>query len=148
MERNVGIWIDHERAFVVELRGKEEVRSHLASDVERHTRHHGGGRAKPFRGFFAPSEASADRRRSNQIKSWCREVMESVAQADRIYIIGPGEAKTELLHEMDKSKALSGKVVGVENADQMTENQVAAKVREFYLRETKQVPSYRRPPGT
>jgi hypothetical protein len=150
MEKNVGLWIDHEKAYLIELQNSEEVRrASLTSDVERRVKHIGGGRAvQPYGGFDAPAEIRASRRRANQIKAWCREVIEAVAGADRIFILGPGEAKKELLTEMDKHNGLGKKVVAMETADQMTENQVAARVREFFLNEGKDnIPSYRRPPG-
>lgn len=145
MDRNVGVWIDHDKALIVQLQGSKEVRMQLASEVERHTRQHGGGRpATPF----GVSETRADRRRENQIKAWCREVMEAVADADRIYLLGPGEAKRDLLREMEKSRSMAGKIVGCDSADHMTENQVAAQVREYFRVQNREVPEYRRPPGT
>lgn len=148
MNKNVGLWIDHESAFLVELSNGDETRRRMSSDVERHTRAHGGARSAHPGGVEVSSENKADRRRSNQIKSWMREVITAVADADRIYILGPGEAKRELLREMEKRKEIGGKVVGVDSATAMTDNQIAAKVREYYTGDNKStVPEYRRPPG-
>ena len=148
MDRNVGLWIDHESALLVELDNGGETRRRLNSDVERHTRTHGGARRAHPGGVEVSSENKADRRRTNQIKGWMREVISAVADADRIYILGPGEAKRELLREMEKRKEVSGKVVGMDSATSMTDNQIAAKVREYYSGSNKpSVPEYRRPPG-
>ncbi len=148
MDKNVGLWIDHESALLVELNNGDETRRRMNSDVERHTRAHGGARRAHPGGVEVASENKADRRRMNQIKGWMREVITAVADADRIYILGPGEAKRELLREMEKQKEVSGKVVGMDSATSMTDNQIAAKVREYYSRTNKQVvPEYRRPPG-
>jgi hypothetical protein len=46
--------------------------------------------------------------------------------------LGPGEAKTELKKEMEKSRELAAKKITVEPADKMTERQIAARVRQFF----------------
>ena len=48
-------------------------------------------------------------------------------------IFGPGEAKLELEKELRKLKELATKVVAVEAADKMTEREIAAKVRRYFL---------------
>jgi hypothetical protein len=148
MSKNVGLWIDHESAFLVELSNGDETRKRMNSDVERHTRAHGGARRAAPGGVEVASENKADRRRMNQIKGWMREVITAVADADRIYILGPGEAKRELLREMEKRKEMGGKIVGMDSATPMTDNQIAAKIREYYSdSNAPTVPEYRRPPG-
>jgi hypothetical protein len=52
--------------------------------------------------------------------------------ADKILIMGPGEAKLELKKEIEKSKALIPKIVGVHTSDKMTNNQIAAKVKSYF----------------
>jgi hypothetical protein len=47
-------------------------------------------------------------------------------------IFGPGEAKTELKKEMEKSRELAAKKITLEAADKMTERQIAARVRQFF----------------
>jgi hypothetical protein len=54
-----------------------------------------------------------------------------LAEADSILIFGPGEAKGELEKRL-ASKGLSGRVVGVETVDKMTDRQIAAKVRQRF----------------
>ena len=149
MAKNVGLWIDHESALLVELNNGDETRKRMSSDVERHTRTHGGARRAHPGGVEVSSENKADRRRANQIKVWMREVISAVADADRIYILGPGEAKRELLREMEKRREVNDKVVGMDSATSMTDNQIAAKVRDYYsgTNKPRAVPEYRRPPG-
>jgi hypothetical protein len=51
-------------------------------------------------------------------------------------VLGPGEAKTELDKEIEKSEELFNKITDVGAADEMTEKQLAAKVRNFLFHET------------
>jgi hypothetical protein len=58
----------------------------------------------------------------------------AVHDAQSILIFGPGEAKGELKKRME-SKGLKRHIVGVETVDEMTDPQIAAKVREHFARE-------------
>jgi len=150
MTRNVGVWLDHENAMLVTLSDAGEKRRKLSSEVERHTRAHGGGRsANPQGGFDVSTGKRADRRRSHQIKSWFEEIVEAIGDADRIYLGGPGEAKREFLKNLEKRRELAEKVVGMDSAPALTENQWAAMVRDFYGDGAGAgVPEYRRAPGS
>jgi hypothetical protein len=46
-------------------------------------------------------------------------------------IFGPGEAKGELKTRLESHK-LGGRIVAVETVDNMTDNQIAAKVRDYF----------------
>lgn len=48
-----------------------------------------------------------------------------------IQIFGPGEAKDGLLKRMEKDN-LKERIVKIETADSMTDNQVVAKVQEYF----------------
>lgn len=146
MSGNLGLWIDHGKAFLVELNGKGEVRRKLVSEVEPHTRYHSGSKSPR-----AAAESTAEHRRANQLKIWYKEVITAVGDtgAERIFILGPGEAKTELMAELDKNKAMAKRVVGMESVDQLTENQIAAMVRNYFdPAGGEKVPAYRKAPGS
>ena len=59
------------------------------------------------------------------------EVVSSIRDADAILILGPGEAKGELKARLE-SEALGGRLAGVEAVDKMTDQQIEAKVREYF----------------
>jgi len=58
-------------------------------------------------------------------------VIASIREAESILIFGPGEARGELKKRIEKG-TLSGRIVGVETADKMTDQQIAAKVRRYF----------------
>jgi hypothetical protein len=62
-----------------------------------------------------------------------QKIIRAIRDARKIMIFGPGEAKLEFEKELRKSKELAAKVVAVEAADKMTERQIAAKVRRYFL---------------
>jgi hypothetical protein len=58
-------------------------------------------------------------------------VIACIRDAETILIFGPGEAKGELKKRLETNK-LSGRIVGIETIDKMTDRQVAAKVRQYF----------------
>ena len=60
------------------------------------------------------------------------EVIAHLRDAESILIFGPGEAKGELENVL-RVRGLSGRIVGIETVDKMTDRQIAAKVRQRFL---------------
>ena len=133
MKKNVGIWIDHEKALIVFLSNDKETKTTIASDVEGHIRLSGGSRSRtPFGPQEVASEKKMEERRKHQLKTYYREIIQFIGEAGKIFIFGPGEAKIELEKELKKNRELSAKVVGIEPADRMTEPQITEKVKKFF----------------
>jgi len=141
MKKYVGLWLDHREAFVVYLLnnqpftdGNQETIERIESDIERRVRLSGGSRSPKTP--YGPQEISVDGKQEDRIKGQLRkyyqEIIKRISDADRILILGPGEAKTELKKEIGKSKQLAVKIKKIETADKMTIRQIAAKVREYF----------------
>jgi len=134
MTKNIGIWIDHEKAFIVSMIGGEEKINKIESQVESHIKALGGSRSTTP---YGPQDVSAERkleaRRKQHLHKYYLKLINEIKDAQKIYIFGPGNAKIELEKELKKSKELAPKIVAVEAADKMTEGQMAAKVREFFV---------------
>lgn len=65
------------------------------------------------------------------LNQYYAEVMASIGDADSILILGPGKAKGEL-EELLTHEKLSGRIVGIETSDKLTEPQIVAKVRRYF----------------
>jgi hypothetical protein len=126
MTREVGVWIDHRKAVIAIIAGKTEELRQVTSNMEKHARYSG-----------APQEDSAedqrDKRFAGHLNKYYNEVIGCIRDADSILILGPGEAKIELEERLGK-EALRGRIVGVETVDKMTDRQVAARVRQRFLK--------------
>lgn len=134
MTEYAGIWIDHEKAYVVRLHDGKESLKVIDSNVEKHVRLSGGARSKtPFGPQDIASERKPEERRKHQLTRFYREVVKDIEDVSRVLIIGPGEAKKALNKELKKIKRLSAIRVVVETADKMTEKQFISKVKDFYL---------------
>jgi hypothetical protein len=133
MKKRVGVWIDHAEAVVVTLINGQEKTERVRSHAEGHLRLSGGARARsPYGPQDIASERKMQERRMHQLQRFYRDVAGAIRDADRIFILGPGEAKLEFEKQLRKSKELSAKLGAVETADRMTEAQMAATVRAFY----------------
>ena len=142
MKKYIGIWIDHKKAVIVtqkqtERSYEEDVElavTQISSDVERKVRLAGGSRTRSTP--WGPQEVAVDSkiqaRQKQQLKKFYQRIIEVITDADKILIMGPGEAKLELKKEIETSKALIRKIVGVHTSDKMTNNQIAAKVKSYF----------------
>ena len=135
MKKEVGLWIDHKKTVIVIITdGREEIKlitSHLKGD----TRPPGGWDAHSGKDYR--SDDQQDRRFTGHLHIYYDEVIAFIHDAESILIFGPGEAKGELKKRIE-SKALPGRIVGVETVDEMTEPQIAARVRKHFAERSRE----------
>lgn len=133
MSKLVGLWLDHEKAFLVSLDGDRVTTGRMESGVEGRVRCAGGSRSRtPWGPQDVVSESGMEERRKHQLRRYYQRVIAALEDARRILILGPGEAKVEFEKEMRKSTVLSAKIAAVEPADKLTEKQLVARVKEFF----------------
>ncbi|MEI7851410.1 MAG: hypothetical protein WCH86_06215 [Kiritimatiellales bacterium] len=78
-------------------------------------------------------EQTADERRKHGLHAFYQKVIKKVAgKTDEVYIFGPGEAKHELIKEVEKIKGPQITISAVETCDRLTLPQITAKVRSFF----------------
>jgi hypothetical protein len=122
MKRTVGLWIDHQKAVIVHLIGKEEEKLIILNDEKQHRQS----------GVSMPADDIRQNRSTGQLNIFYDEVVSGIRNAESILIFGPGEAKGELKKRLDKD-GLGEQIVGVQPADQMTDPQIVAHVRAYFL---------------
>lgn len=123
MKKTVGLWIDHEKAVIVFLAGKDAETKLVTANIE-----------KPHRqsGVETPADDIRQRKSTGELSGFYDEVISSIRGAEEILILGPGEAKGELRKRLEKNY-LGRRIVGVETTDRMTDPQIVAKVRDYFL---------------
>jgi hypothetical protein len=84
------------------------------------------------------AEDQRDKRFTGHLNKYYDQVIGCIRDADAILILGPGEAKIELEERLGK-EALRGRIVGVETVDKMTDRQVAARVRQRFLKSKRKI---------
>jgi hypothetical protein len=128
MKKQAGLWIDHREAVIVVLTDKDEKITHIKSDAEKQIRFPGGSRKDGLQ----KTEAVRGNKLEQDLGKYFDEVIANIREAELIQIFGPGEAKGELVKRLEAA-GLKERIVEVETTDKMTDNQITAKVREYFL---------------
>ncbi len=132
MTTKTGLWIDHRKASILAITEKGEEKKEIVSDVEKQLRRSGDS---PLKGSYESSQVPADDSRqryfTGELNTYYDEVIASIRDAESILIFGPGEAKDELKKRLE-SNNLGRRIVGIETVDKMTDNQIAAKIRQHF----------------
>jgi len=132
MKSKAGLWIDHRQAIVVIISATGEEIKQISSKAEKQLRRTG---STPLQGNFeaqkVPADDSQQRVFTAQLKTFYGEVIDCIRKADSILIMGPGAAKAELKVCLDENN-LGDRVSSIETADNMTNPQIAAKVRQHF----------------
>ena len=127
MKSEIGLWIDHRQAVIVVVTDAGEETKRIISNMEKHVRFSSGSSED------GSAEDVRDRQFGSHLNSYYDEVIAVIRDADSIQIFGPGEAKGELEKRLE-SEGLKGRIVGIETVDKMTDRQIAAKVRQRFLK--------------
>lgn len=126
MKKVAGLWIDHRKAVTVIVSDEGEETKQIESGMEKHARFSGGSRSEEGK-----ADDQRDRQFTGHLNNYYDEVISHIRDAESILIFGPGEAKSELEKRLG-SKGLSGRIIGIETVDKMTDRQIAAKVRQRF----------------
>jgi hypothetical protein len=133
MKTKVGLWMDHRKAVIVIVSDKGEEIKLIVSKVEKQRRRSGGSPLKgPYEALQVPADDSHEREFTGHLNIYYDAVIACIREAEAILIFGPGEAKGELEKRL-ASKEFSGRIIGIETVDKMTDRQIAAKVRQRFL---------------
>ena len=125
--KQIGVWIDTQRAIIISP--NEEYIETVYSDIETRERVDGETRSNSrFGEQHIDSEKNKESRLKEQSKMFFNKITDKVKEADELVFFGPAGIK----HEMKKQSKLGSKIVGVERADSMTENQMAAWVKSYF----------------
>ena len=127
MKKKIGLWVDNREAIIVKLTDKGEQITRIYSDAEKQSRFEGGSRKDGLQ----TTETIQGRKFDMQLDKYFDDIIAHIRDAAMIQIFGPGEAKDGLLKRME-SDNLKELIVKIETADSMTDNQVVAKVREYF----------------
>jgi hypothetical protein len=134
MKKEVGLWIDHRKTVIVTIENEVEVTREIRSNMEKHVRFSSGTRSKaPNNLQGSTAEDMRDRQFGDHLGRYYEGIVSFIRDADSIWIFGPGEAKVELENCLKRDE-LGARIVGIETVDKMTDHQIAAKVRDHFLR--------------
>lgn len=129
---NAGVWIDHRKAVVVLLLDNGEEIKRLKSNIPHRARAAGPRSKNSYTPNAFVAEDRLERKFASYLNEFYDEVIDCTHGAEAILIMGPGEAKGELRKRIESKKSRRT-VAELETVDKMTDRQVAAKVRRYFL---------------
>lgn len=127
MKKKIGMWIDNREAVIVKLTDKGEQIIRINSGTEKQIRFEGGSRKDGLQ----TTETIRGRKFDVQLGKYFDDIISHIRDAEMIQIFGPGDAKNELVKQLEND-GLKERIVAIGTADSMTDNQITAKVREHF----------------
>lgn len=128
MQGRVGIWVDHRHAFILRPNSTAGMVTTVHSGAESQSRRASDLETGPFEPQMVQSDDVRQHKYTAELNQYYDRVIDHIGDTDSLVIFGPGEAKLELRHRLDKHR-FSGVDVSVETADQMTEAQMLEYMR-------------------
>jgi hypothetical protein len=100
-DQKVGIWLDHRKAVFVFVKDGNVTTKILDSDVGPHARYSNDAAYPTASG---PQSGGGEKkhveRNRHELERYYDEVIKEIGQPESVFIVGPGEAKTELKSRM------------------------------------------------
>ena len=132
--KNIGIWLDKEKAHIVTIENGKELLITIPSNIENY--HVYGGSGTRFKG--GPQDVVQDskylEREKHQFKAYFKDIVNSIKNAHALAIFGPAETYKKFEKELCKNyPKLNSKIKGIQRMNSRTENQTIASVRDFFL---------------
>lgn len=132
--KSIGIWLDSKNAWIVSLHEEGDTLTKIASGIEFFNRTStSGSRAKWGGTQDITHERNYLEKEKRQFKKYFKEVANAVSDVDALALFGPADINEKLRKELEENyPSIGKKIVAVEKADSMTENQTRALVRDFF----------------
>lgn len=125
VNKKVGLWLNRNKAVIVSIANNIEARRIITSDMTNYVLY-----STVVPGDGSPEEIR-DRRFWNHLGEYYDKIIAHIRDATEIQIFGPEVAKYELQKHME-AQGLSGQIVSLEEADNMTDLQIAVKVQKRF----------------
>ncbi len=111
------IWLDSEKAQIFSLKPSGIEKSHLEKKGMDHHTHN-----------------KRDNHSDTASEHFFRDLAIKLKNAEKLLILGPGLAKNHFKSHLEKhhNGDLAKSIIGIENSDHPTENQILAAARKFY----------------
>jgi hypothetical protein len=136
MKKQVGIWINTDKAVLVSLlNGKEEKVQTIESDIE--SRPHNPREMKPSSRtgtVLLDMNKKMTLRKNQQMHQYFERILHSItSDTGEIYIFGPANTKKHFKKELKKHPLHCSKKLEIEPADKMTQPQMIAKIKKHFV---------------
>ena len=118
---NLGIWMDHATANLINLNSKKHSRS-ITSEFTFNTKEEALNR----------SESLMHNKRQQMHQAYYKEIAAVILKYENVLLFGPTNAKTELHNYLNKDLHFKNITIDIESADKMTDNEKDAFVKNHF----------------
>jgi hypothetical protein len=122
--KNLGIWMDHSSAHLMELTISPIETNIIESSFTHQEKEES----------FSKGEKVMHNKEQHQQAAYYKALGETIKNYDDVLLFGPTDAKTELLNILKADHNFSKIKIEIRQSDRMTENQEHAFVREYFSR--------------
>lgn len=120
-QNNLGIWMDHATANLIDLNSKKK--NHIiTSKFDFDTKEE----------VLSRSEKSMHNKRQQEHEAYYKEIANEILKYDHVLLFGPTNAKTELHNYLNEDLHFKDIQIDVEATDKMTNNQLDAYVKNHF----------------
>ena len=133
MKNNMGVWIDGSKAVIVNLANDSVIQVQADIDNNVHHGHEGDKGTFIGGGRHVNNENTFAERKKHQTDHYIKNVMSEIKSAYSLFVFGPSELKHYLKKEIEGDRVLGTKLSAVETSDKMTENQIVAAVKKYFI---------------
>lgn len=121
MQKNLGIWMDHSTANLVDLDSKKNSHT-ISSEFTSNTKEEA----------LNKSESLMHNKRQQMHEAFYKGISDEILKYDHVLLFGPTNAKSELHNLLNKNFNFRDIKIDVESADKMTDNEKGAFVRNYF----------------
>lgn len=119
--KNLGIWMDHEKAYLIDLHDKENTHT-IVSNFTFETKE----------AALSDSEKGMHNKRQQMHEAYYKEIAKAILNYNQVLLFGPTNAKAELHNFLNKDLHFKEIKIDVQPADKMTDNEKDAFVKNHF----------------
>jgi len=120
--RQLGIWMDHSAAYLIDLKYNKIVQSIIVSEFTHDDKISG----------LIKNEKLMHVKEQHLQSGYYKKLSETIRNYQEVVLFGPTDAKSELLNLLKGNHLFENIKFEVKNTDKMTENQMHVFVREYF----------------
>jgi hypothetical protein len=120
--RQLGIWMDHSNAFLMELTNDTIVQTNIVSEFTYEDKKNG----------LSKNEKLMHVKQQHLQSSFYKKLSDAIRNYHEVILFGPTDAKTELLNLLNTDHLFENIKIEVKHSDKMTEHEMHAFVKEYF----------------
>ena len=120
--RQLGIWLDHSNAYLMELTNDAILTNRVVSEFSKQE-----AELNPYKG-----EKLIHKKEQHLQINYYKKIGDIIKNYQEVVLFGPTDAKNELLNMVKTDHLFEDIKIEVKNSDKMTESQMQTFVREYF----------------